>query len=233
MSTDIFKRQAGEAAVEYIQSGMLVGLGTGTTAIWAVRRIGERLKEGTLKDVVGVPTSLQTEAEARRVGIPLVPTNNIGSREIDVTIDGADEITPQFDLIKGGGGALLREKITAQLSRILIIAADDSKLVPRLCTGWAIPVEVVPFGYRSHKDFFLKLRGIPTLRLDQAGDAYQTDQGNYIYDVRFPPLEDPAALADQLKRRTGVVEHGLFLGMATQVITCGPTGLRHHSPQSR
>ncbi|MEX0878368.1 MAG: ribose-5-phosphate isomerase RpiA [Thermoanaerobaculia bacterium] len=218
------KREAGERAAGLIESGMVVGLGTGSTAIFATRRLGELLRTGALKGVTGAPTSKATEEEARRVGIPLLGDEI--PRAIDLTIDGADEVDPALNLIKGGGGALLREKIVAQASRRVVIVVDESKLSAALGTKHALPVEVASFGWKSQERFLESLGGKPTLRRDSEAEPYRTDQGNWIFDCAFGPIADPAALAALLAGRAGIVEHGLFCGVATQVIVAGESGIR-------
>lgn len=218
------KQEAAERAVELVRSGMVVGLGTGSTAIFAVRRIGECVRGGQLRDVVGVPTSRAVEAEARLLGIPLALD---GAREIDLTIDGADEIDPDLELIKGGGGALFHEKIVAQASRREVIVVDDAKLSPRLGTHWAVPVEVVPFAWESQVRFLQSLGARVTRRSGADGQAFVTDEGNWILDCAFGPIAAPRELAARLDARTGIVEHGLFIGLATDVIVAGPAGIRH------
>lgn len=227
MTADVadLKRQAAERAVEFVAPGMVVGLGHGSTALWAVRRIAALLGEGRLTDILGVPCSRQVEEEARVLGIPLTTLDE--HPVVDLTIDGADEVDPQLDLIKGGGGALLREKLVAQASRRLVIVVDESKLSPRLGTHWPVPVEVVPFGWRTQVAFLESLGGRPTLRLTSKGAPFVTDQGNLIIDCAFGPIAEPALLAAQMKGRTGIVEHGLFLGLATDVIVAGAAGIRH------
>jgi ribose 5-phosphate isomerase A len=219
------KRQGAHRAVEFIESHMVVGLGVGSTAIWAVRRIAELLQAGELRDIVGVPCALQVEEEARQLGIPL--TTLSAHPRIDITIDGADEVDPQMDLIKGGGGALLREKIVAQASQREVIVVDESKLVPVLGTHWPLPIEVVPFGWAATAAYVASLGGEVKRREGESGEPYGTDQGNYILDARFGPIERPAELAARLKEWAGIVEHGLFLGLATDLIVAGAGGMRH------
>ncbi len=219
------KQQAAEYAAQFIQSGMVVGLGHGSTAIFAVRAIAERLKSGQLKDVVGIPCSRQMEQAARELKLPLTTLED--TPVIDITIDGADEVDPALNLIKGGGGALLREKIVAQASRREIIAVDEGKLVPALGTRWAVPIEVIPFGWRSQADYLTGLGAEVVLRHDSNGAPFRTDQGNLILDCRFGPIADPEQLAAQIKARTGIVEHGLCLGLASDVIVAGTDGIRH------
>jgi ribose 5-phosphate isomerase A len=223
------KRQAAERAVEFVESGMVVGLGFGSTARYAVERIAQRLATGDLRDIVAVPTALQVEREARRLGIPLTSLDE--HPQIDLTIDGADEVDPNLDLIKGGGGALLREKIVAQASRREIIVVDESKLSEKLGTRFPVPVEVLPFGRGAMAQYLEQLGAAIALRLAPSGQPFETDQGNWILDATFGPLEDPRPVADQLDREAGIVAHGLFLGLATDVIVAGQGGLRHlHRP---
>jgi len=224
-STDTYKRQAAEKAVQLIEPGMVLGLGHGSTALFAVRRIGELLAQGKLRDIRGVPCSDFMEREARRLQIPLSTLDE--DPEIDLTIDGADEISPQLDLIKGGGGALLREKIVAQASQREVIIADDSKLSSALGTNWAVPVEVVSFGWRPALEYIRSLGAEVKLRETDEGDPFRTDGGNLILDADFGALERPAQIAARLDDRAAVVEHGLFLGLATDVIVAGPDGVRH------
>lgn len=219
------KQQAAERAVEFVESGMVVGLGHGSTAIFAVRRIAELLQAGTLKEILGVPCSAQVEAEARQLGIPLTTLEEYPV--IDLTIDGADEVDPNLDLIKGAGGALLREKIVAQVSRREIIVIDESKLSPALGTQGALPVEVAPFGQRAQAAYLESLGARVSVRQASKGTFFKTDQGNLIIDCTFGPIAQPALLGAMLSERAGIVEHGLFLGLATDVICAGAEGVRH------
>jgi ribose 5-phosphate isomerase A len=227
MAADIaqYKQQAAEHAVTFVQSGMVVGLGTGSTAIFATRRIGQLLRDGGLTDITGIPTSSVTETEALRLGIPLLDAAI--PREIDLTIDGADEVDPALNLIKGGGGALLREKIVAQASRRVIVVVDESKCSAALGTHFALPVEVLPFGWQAQARYLESLGARLTSRQAGDGTPFVTDQGNAILDCTFGPIADAAALAARLDARAGIVEHGLFLGLATDVIIAGSDGIRH------
>lgn len=222
-----YKKVAGEKAVEFINSGMVVGLGEGSTAIFAIRKLGEKIKNGELTNILGIACSLKVQREAEAVGIPITTLNQ--HPKIDITIDGADEVDPQFNLIKGGGGALLREKIVAQASQREIIVVDESKMSPVLGTTWALPIEVVTFAWQSHYPFLENLGGKPVQRVKENGEAYTTDQGNYILDTNFGPIKDPAALDQKLSQRAGIAEHGLFIGLATDVIVAGTDGIRHLS----
>jgi ribose 5-phosphate isomerase A len=209
---------------------MVVGLGHGSTAIFAVRRIAQLLHKGQLQDILGVPCSLQVEEEAQRLGIPLT---TLGEHPVvDLTIDGADEVDPHLNLIKGGGGALLREKIVAQASRREIIVVDETKLSPALGTHWSVPVEVVPFGWRSQAAYLESLGARAILRRNSDGTPLKTDQGNLILDCHFGPISQPDQLAARLSERAGIVEHGLFLGLATDVIVASDQGIRHLKGES-
>lgn len=227
MNNDLtkYKKEAGEKAVEFIQSGMVVGLGEGSTAIFAIRKLGEKIKNGDLADILGIACSKKVQHEAEAVGIPISTLNQ--QPKIDITIDGADEVDPQFNLIKGGGGALLREKIVAQASQREIIVVDESKLSPVLGTTWALPIEVVPFAWQSHFPFLKSLGGEPIQRKKENGEVYTSDQGNYILDTNFGPIHDPLGLDKELNQRAGIADHGLFIGLATDVIVAGMDGIRH------
>ncbi len=218
------KKLSAYRAVDLIESGMVVGLGTGSTAVWAVRRIGEKLKSGQLTQVIGVPTSIATENEARSLGIRLATLEE--QPVIDLTIDGADEVDPNLDVIKGAGGAALREKLVAQASRRLVLIVDESKLSPQLGSKFYVPVEVVTFGWQLHVGFLEGLGAQVKQRLKE-GVPFVTDQGNFLLDCTFGPIADPAWLAQQLKLRTGVIDHGLFIGMATDVIVAAAAGVEH------
>lgn len=211
---DAAKKAAAEAACRHVRSGTVVGLGTGSTADFAVRRLGEMVKGGL--DVRGVPTSVKTEALARQVGVPLVELDDVD--EIDVTIDGADEADPKLDLIKGLGGALLREKIVASLTKRQVIVVDPSKLVPKLGTRSPLPVEVLRFGAKVVERRLVREGHHPTLRVKD-GKPVVTDNGNLVLDLRFPDgIADPRKLERDLNNVPGVVENGLFLGMTWRVV---------------
>jgi len=229
--TQQLKKQAAERAVEFIESGMIVGLGHGSTAIFALRKIAELLHAGRLENILGIPCSDQLEREARHLGIPL--TTLEAHPVIDLTVDGADEVDANLDLIKGGGGALLREKIVAQASRREIIVVDGSKLSPALGTRCVVPVEVVPFGWQSQALYLASLGATVILRKDDNEKRSMTDQGNLILDCRFGPLADPARLAALLNARSGIAEHGLFLGLATDLIVANSEGVYHRTRNNR
>jgi ribose 5-phosphate isomerase A len=222
------KRQAAEYAVRYVESGMAVGLGTGSTAIFAVRYLAELLRTGKLSNIVAFATSRVTQQAAVQLNIPMLPDDL--PRVLDVTIDGADEVDPQLNLVKGGGGALLREKLVAQATTHEIIVVDESKLSPRLGTHHVLPVEVLPFGWRSAARYLESLGAKYVVRHATDGSEYRTDQGNMILDCDFGPIANPAQLADHLDRRAGIVEHGLFIGLAHVVVVAGTGGIREIHP---
>lgn len=224
-NTERLKREAAYYAVQFVESGMAIGLGAGSTAAFALRRLGELLRKGQVKNILGVPCSLQVEEEARELGFPLTTLEE--HPLLDLTIDGADEVDPNLNLIKGGGGALVREKIVAQASRREIIVVDASKLSPTLGTHWPVPVEVTSFGWRSQIPFLESLGARVVLRHDIDGSPFQTDQGNWLLDCHFGPIPDPGRLATELSQRAGVIEHGLFLGLATDVVVAADKGIRH------
>ena len=219
------KRQAGCEAARGVTSGMRLGLGTGSTIAHFLEHLGARLARGELAEVVGVPTSVRTEEAARRLGISLARLEDLGA--LDLTVDGADEVAPGLDLIKGLGGALLREKMVAQASARMLVIVDDSKLVGRLGERAPVPVEVAPFGHASHMAWLRDLGGEPRLRADRNGEPYRTDNGNLIVDCRFDGgIEDPSGLERRLAGRAGVVESGLFLGVACEAVVAGAGGVR-------
>ncbi len=223
------KQRAAEYAVTLIEPGMVVGLGYGSTAIFALRRIATLLARGDLGDILGIPCAESTGEEARRLGIPLTTLED--HPVVDLTIDGADEVDPALNVIKGGGGALLREKIVAQASLREVIVVDEGKLSAHLGTTWALPVEVISFGWGSHLPFLREMGAEPVMRLRADGTPFITDHGNLILDCNFGPMTapalDPATIADLLDRRTGIVGHGLFLGLATDLIVASPKGIEH------
>jgi ribose 5-phosphate isomerase A len=227
VSIDEQKQAAGELAATWVEPGMVVGLGTGSTAVHAIRAIGARIDSGELREVLAIPTSRASEAEAIVRNIPL--TSLAEHPVVDLTIDGADEVDPALNLIKGGGGALFREKIVAQASRRVVIVVDESKLSAALGTRHVLPVEVSRFGWRSQLRFLESLGAKPVVRMTPDGKAYETDQGNWILDCAFAPIADPVALAARLAARAGIIEHGLFCGIAGQVIVAGEAGIREVS----
>jgi ribose 5-phosphate isomerase A len=227
MTSDMtqLKEQAAIFAVELVKSGMVVGLGHGSTAIHAVNCLARKLKKGEIKNVVGIPCSFQVEEEALRHDMPLTTLDD--HPVIDLTIDGADEIDPCLNLIKGGGGALLREKIVAQASRREIIVADESKLSPILGQKRCVPVEVIPFGWKAQFLYLKSLGAKVKIRRNADKSLFYTDQGNLILECNFGPIAQPRMLAEELARRAGIVEHGLFLDMISDVVVAGPNGIRH------
>ena len=214
------KQAAGEKAAEYVRDGMNVGLGSGSTVYWTIRRLGEMVKQGLR--IRGIPTSRATESLARECGIELTDFSVV--ERLDLAIDGADEISPEFDLIKGGGGALMREKLVAASSERLIIVADESKLVPILGKR-PVPVEVVPFGWETTARRIEDLGSTASLRMS-GEEPFVTDNGNHILDCSGGAIQDPAALHRRLKLLTGVVETGLFVGMADAAVVAGQDGVR-------
>ena len=215
---DQLKIKAAEAAVAQVKDGMIVGLGTGSTAWFAVEAIGRRVAGGLR--TTAIPTSEQTAEHAHRLGVPL--SSLAEYQRIDLTIDGADEVERgDLNLIKGGGGALLREKIVASASARLVIIVDETKLVDRLGVHFPVPVEVVPFGWHATARRIADLGGHPSLRVGADGKAFVTDGGHYIIDCAFGPIAAPAQLESDLNRIVGIVENGLFIGLTSQVIVAG------------
>lgn len=226
MANDDYKLRAAERALTYVEPGMRLGLGTGSTAAKFVDLLGEKVKAGL--EVLCVATSEATAAQARALGIPLTTLDDCP--ELDLTIDGADELTEDVMLIKGGGGALLREKIVASASERFIVIADASKKVETL-GKFPLPVEVVRFGVTATKNLITEMAagagctGEITLRLGRDRQPFVTDGGNYVFDCAFDEIDDPDALDMMLKMVPGVVENGLFLGMAERAIIAGPNGV--------
>jgi ribose 5-phosphate isomerase A len=221
MSYDAEKEAAARASLRFVHDGDIVGLGTGSTAAFAVRLLAERVQSG-LK-IRGIPTSAHTRDLAASLGIPLTTLDEF--QQIDVTIDGADEIDPQLCLIKGGGGAFLREKIIASASRQLVIIADSTKPVPVLGKA-PVPVEVVPFAQALVAKEVAALGATVNLRQNSEGATFVTDEGHHVLDCHFVEIPDPAALARKLESIAGFVEHGLFIGMASVVLVGRPSGVQ-------
>jgi ribose 5-phosphate isomerase A len=221
---DQWKKHAGEAAAKLVEDGMVVGLGTGSTATFAVAALGRRVKQDGLR-IVGIPTSERTAEQANAVGIPL--TTFAEHTQIDLTIDGADEVLPGLlYLIKGHGGALLREKIVAAASKRMAVVADDTKLVKRLGELVSVPVEVVPFGWQVTAERLRDLGGNPAMRLGADQKPFITDGGHYILNCAFGPMDDPKEIAHHLDHVVGLVEHGLFLKYASEAVIAGPDGVK-------
>ena len=206
------KRNAAERAVDYIQDGMIVGLGTGSTAYWAIQKLGYKVQEGL--NIKAIATSVQSEKLAKELGIPIITFSEIN--EIDITIDGADEVDPNLHMIKGGGGALLREKIVAAASKQFIVVVDESKLVNCLGT-FPLPIEIVKFGFELTIKKLQLLECEPRLRKKE-NKAYVTDNGNYIVDCHFNRIENPEELHNRLNLLPGIVDNGLFVNMTRKVI---------------
>jgi len=224
VAADQLKRAAAEAAFAHVQTGMVLGLGTGSTVRPLLKLLGDALASGSLTDIVGVPTSIDTEVQARAVGIELIGLSDRPA--IDLTIDGADEVTPELDLIKGAGGALLREKMVAQASRQLIIIADASKSVDRLGVVSPVPVEVIPWELKAQVRFLESLGAEVAVRQSDDGNLLESDNGLLFLDCRFPGgIDDPARLESAIQARAGIVESGLFLGLADEALIASERGV--------
>jgi ribose 5-phosphate isomerase A len=227
MDIDAQKRAAAARALDFVRPGMRIGLGTGSTARHFVELLAERVRAGL--PVIGVPTSEATRSDAERLNVPLTTLDE--TPELDLTVDGADEIAPDLTLIKGGGGALLCEKIVATASARLVVIADESKWVPML-GRFPLPVEVVPFGLAATRravEAAVAAAGAPgpaLLRRTNNGHAFVTDQGHWVLDVALERIPDPTGLGDRLAAIPGVVEHGLFIGLAQTVVLAGSEGVR-------
>ena len=213
----LMKQEVGRAAANLIQSNSIVGLGTGSTTAYAIQFIGERLKSGEIKDIVGVPTSFQAEVLSKQYGIPLTTLDAID--HIDIAIDGADEVDPHKNLIKGGGAAHTREKVVDYLANEFIVVIDSGKLVDKLGSVFAVPVEVIPMAVTPVMNAIAKLGGKPELRMGvkKAGPVV-TDQGNLVVDVKFDDLPDPVNLEKTLNNIPGVLENGIFVNCADKVL---------------
>lgn len=241
LSQDELKKMVGYKSVDdYVKSGMVVGLGTGSTAYYAVERLGELLKSGELTDIVAIPTSVRTKEQAESLEIPLVTLDT--HSKLDVAIDGADEVDPDLNLVKGGGGALLREKMVEVCADKFIVIVDESKLCDGLGPGFPVPVEITPFCHehtlRTVGDLPSCAGCKPVLRMGSSsnnqvdGDEIAvTDNGNYIIDLHFTePIKDAPKMAEEIKGTVGVVDHGLFCGMTTAVIIAGSDGISVKEP---
>lgn len=213
----IMKQEVGKAAADRVQSNSIVGLGTGSTTAYAIQYIGERLQKGELTNIVGVPTSFQAEVLAKKYGIPLTTLDAI--THIDVAIDGADEVDPHKNLIKGGGAAHTREKVVDSLANQFIVVVDSGKLVDKLGSTFLLPVEVIPMAVTPVMNKLEKLGGKPELRMGikKAGPVV-TDQGNLVIDVKFDSIDNPAELEKTINNMPGVLENGLFVGVADVIL---------------
>ena len=230
MSSDMetHKRTAARRAADMVQSGMVVGLGTGSTATYMIERLGERVAEGL--HIVGIPTSEDSARKAQKAGIPL--TDFAAHRRIDIAIDGADEVQRgPLNLIKGLGGALLREKIVAQAAKKFVVIVDGSKPVDHLGERAPVPVEVISFGWECTAERLSACgaKGVKP-RADRDGNLFVSDNGNMILDCTFGPIEDPEELARQIDAIVGVVEHGMFLNMASEVLVATEQGVERWEP---
>jgi ribose 5-phosphate isomerase A len=213
----LMKQYVGKAAADRVQSGTIVGLGTGSTTAYAIQYIGERLQSGELKDIKGIPTSFQATVLAKQYGIPLTTLDEVD--HIDIAIDGADEVDPNKNLIKGGGAAHTREKIVDSLAEVFIVVVDNSKLVDRLGSTFLLPVEVIPMAMTPVMKALEKLGGKPTLRMGvkKAGPVV-TDEGNLVIDVKFDVLANPGELEKEINNIPGVLDNGLFVGVADIIL---------------
>lgn len=226
MTQEQLKAKAAAKAVALITDNMVLGLGTGSTTRYAVDMIGEKVKSGALKNIVGIPTSESTVRQATALGIPLGDLADYP--HIDLAIDGADEVSPTLDVTKGWGGALVREKLVEMHAERLVIIVDTSKMVEKLGTRGPVPVEVTPFGWQMQQRWLAKKLGCRVERRETNGEPFITDNQNYILHCFFAAgIDDPHAIHRALAGRTGIVGHGLFLNMVTDVIVAAPNGIRH------
>jgi ribose 5-phosphate isomerase A len=218
------KQEAADAALEFVKSDTVIGLGTGSTADCFIQSLGAALKSGRLRNVRGVPTSIASDRLARGLNIPIVSLSD--HPRLHLAIDGADEVDPQLNLIKGLGGALLREKIIAQSAEKMIVIVDNSKLVPFLGSKSPLPIEVAAFSHEIHIEHFRKLGAEPVLRKKADGSIFETDNGNYIYDCRFARIDEPSVLQTAIRAWAGVVDTGLFINIAAAVLVGSETGVK-------
>lgn len=219
------KAQAGEYAVKLIRNNMIVGLGTGSTVKYFLQALANKIRNGELENIKGIPSSLQTEAISIDLQIPLTTYHEY--QTLDITVDGADEVDPDFNLIKGCGGALLREKIMAQASKRFVIIIDESKYSAKLGTKFAVPVEILPYAMPLEMKYLKDLGAGIKIRKMTNGQYYKTDQDNNIIDCNFGPIPDADKLAVTLKMRAGIQEHGLFLSVTTDVIIATQNEVKH------
>jgi ribose 5-phosphate isomerase A len=244
MNTNELKKLAAEKAVEEIKTGMIIGLGSGSTFQFAIEKISQKIKSGELKNIFGIPSSSMTEKEAVRLEVPLTSFENLLTNRnqlenqnneaktfsIDLTIDGADEVDENLNLIKGGGGAMLREKIIAQESKRILIMIDETKLSKYLGTKFFVPVEVIPFALSAEKKYLENIGAKVSIRKNPDGSNYITDEKNYILDANFGQIKNVIKLADVLNKRAGIVEHGLFVGMQPTIICAKKNGIEIIKP---
>jgi ribose 5-phosphate isomerase A len=221
--TDTLKELAALASLKYVKSGYKVGLGTGSTVKFALESLANNLKNGTLKNIEGIATSSATEKIATELGIPLITFSQVTT--LDVYIDGADEVDGSFDMIKGGGGALIREKIVAQNSRLRVIIVDESKLSEKIGERWAVPLEVFPMAAAVEAEYLKTLNAVSQLRLNASGETYVTDNGNYILDTNFGEITDADKLSKLLDSRAGIAGHGIFHNLADVIIVASEVGV--------
>jgi len=225
-----FKRFAAERAVDFVKSGMVIGLGSGSTVNILIECLGQRIAAGRLSDIKAIPASRESELKAVRNGISIATLNDHPG--IELTIDGADEVDPDLNLIKGGGGALFREKIIAGFSDKVIIIVDQTKLTRRLGESFPVPVEVFPGAVKPVTGFIENLGASVDQRKDSSGKLFKTEQDNNILDCRFGPIENPRELARILSMKPGIIEHGLFLDMASTIIVGGKEGISYIERQN-
>jgi ribose 5-phosphate isomerase A len=229
--SDAAKQRVGERVAAWVEDGMVVGLGTGSTAVRAIEALGRRVAEESLR-IVGVPTSYFAERAARGLGIPLATLDEV--ERVDLAFDGADEVSPALDLIKGRGAAHSREKVVASASDRFVVLVDESKLVDRLGTRFPVPVEVMPMALTPVMHAMERLGGHPSLRIGERKDGpVVSDQGFWIVDVAFDGIDDPAAMDRAIRSVPGVLDHGLFIGLATDVLVGRADGSVEHRTRGR
>jgi ribose 5-phosphate isomerase A len=224
------KRTAAQKAIERVKNGMIIGLGTGSTVQFALELISEKIKSGEIKDIAGIPTSKRTEEESKRLGIPVLSINELrkktdGNKIIDLTIDGADEADEKLNLIKGGGGAMLREKIIAHASKINVTIIDESKLSEKVGSKCSLPIEVLEFSIENEKYFLNSIGAEVTIRKNSSDKNFITDNGNLILDAKFSAIENADELNNKLNSQPGILGHGLFVGICDELICAGMNGV--------
>jgi len=222
--SELLKRRAAEKAVEFIKSGMVLGLGTGSTFKHVLDILAEKLESKEIENIIGIPTSEKTKVLAEKLNIQCGKLSDYPI--IDLTIDGADEVDNKLNLIKGGGGALLREKIIAQASKKYIIIVDESKLSNYLGDKWSVPIEVIKIALEVEKKYLQSLGAEVILRKNEKGETFITDEGNYILDTNFGAIKNPKKLDKKLNKRAGIAEHGLFINIVDQVISASDKGIK-------